>query len=69
MPSTVIRDFDYDHDDQILRIIFVSGKIYEYEQVPGSVYLEFSTAFSKGTFFNKFIKDQYRYREIASSEG
>ena len=68
MPSTVIKDFQYDHDAHILCITFVSGKIYEYEQVPASIYLGLSTAFSKGTFFNKFTKEQYRHREIVSSE-
>jgi hypothetical protein len=68
MPSTVIRDYKYDQDAQTLCITFVSGKVYEYERVPASIYLALSTAFSKGTFFNRFIKDQFRYREIASSE-
>jgi hypothetical protein len=68
MPSTVIRDHKYDDEARALCIEFVSGKIYEYEQVPASVYLGLSSAFSKGTFFNKFIKDRYRYREIAASE-
>jgi KTSC domain len=68
MPSAVIRDYEYDDESRVLCIIFVSGKIYEYEQVAASVYLGLSTAFSKGTFFNRFIKDQYRYREIAPSQ-
>ena len=68
MPSTVIRDYKYDDESRVLCIIFVSGKIYEYEQVPASVYLGLSIASSKGRFFTRFIKDQYRYREIAPSE-
>jgi lysyl-tRNA synthetase class 2 len=67
MPSSVIRDHDYDREARRLEITFVSGKVYAYEQVPLSIYLAFSAAFSKGTFFNKFIKDHYRYHEIRAA--
>jgi KTSC domain len=64
MPSTVIRAYNYDAEAQELTITFVTGRIYVYLAVPSEAYDEFSTAFSKGTFFNKYIRDAYDYREI-----
>jgi hypothetical protein len=64
MPSTVIRAYDYDAEAQELTITFVTGRIYVYLAVPAEAYDEFSTAFSKGIFFNKHIRDAYAYREI-----
>lgn len=67
MPSSVIREHYYDREALRLEITFVSGKVYVYEQVPLSLYLAFSAAFSKGAFFNRFIKDRYRCHEIRAA--
>jgi hypothetical protein len=67
MPSSVIRDFDYDSHAQELTITFVTGRIYAYLAVPTEVYDAFATAFSKGTFFNKHIRDAFEYREVTPS--
>jgi hypothetical protein len=64
MPSTVIRAYDYDAEAQVLTITFVTGRTYVYFAVPSEAYDDFATAFSKGTFFNKYIRDAYQYREI-----
>jgi KTSC domain len=64
MPSTVIRAFAYDSETRELTVTFVTGRIYAYLAVPADVYDDFATAFSKGTFFNKHIRDAYEYREI-----
>jgi lysyl-tRNA synthetase class 2 len=69
MPSSVIREHYYDRQVRRLEITFVSGKVYVYEEVPLAIYLAFTAAFSKGTFFNKFIKDHYRYNEITRAAG
>jgi hypothetical protein len=64
MPSTVIRDFQYDSDREELDVTFVSGKIYRYFAVPNDVYVELSVATSKGRFFNRWIRDQYKCVEL-----
>lgn len=64
MPSSVIRRFAYDATRQQLRITFLSGRVYAYENVPPETYQGFSSAFSKGTFFNRHIRDHYRCREL-----
>ena len=69
MPSSVIHEHNYDRQSHRLEITFVSGKMYVYEEVPLAIYLAFTAAFSKGTFFNKFIKDHYRCHEITPAAG
>jgi hypothetical protein len=64
MPSSVIRDFDYDSTVKELTITFVTGRMYVYRRVPEDVYDGFSMAFSKGTFFNTHIRDAYECREL-----
>jgi|GEM_PF-6557451 len=48
MPSSVIRRFTYDEPARRLRVTFVSGEIYEYDEVPPETAAEFKSAFSKG---------------------
>ncbi|MNT60577.1 hypothetical protein D3C71_74590 [compost metagenome] len=65
MPSTVISSFHYDDIRKILVVTYLSGAVYEYMQVPREVYERMQSAFSKGTFLNKYIKRHYRYRKIS----
>ena len=65
MPSSAVRDIDYDPGSETLWVTFVpTGKRYAYRDVPLSVHDAFVHAFSKGTFFNRFIRDQYDYAEV-----
>ncbi|MBR0993336.1 KTSC domain-containing protein [Bradyrhizobium japonicum] len=64
MPSSVIRFFRYAPDRRELKVTFVSGRIYAYEGVPAEVAAAFGEARSKGTFFNRNIRDLYVYRDI-----
>jgi len=66
MPSTAIADFKYDTDAERLTVTFVTGRIYEYFNVPAYVAASFRSAFSKGTFFNAYIRDRYDFRELVS---
>ena len=45
-------------------VTFVTGRVYEYVDVPVEVAASFQSAFSKGTFFNTYIRDRYDFREI-----
>jgi len=64
MPSTVIRSHTYCEEAEILQISFVSGKIYRYFGVSKVQYEEFRKAFSKGTYFNKYIKPFHSFKEL-----
>lgn len=47
-----------------VKVTFVSGRLYVYEDVPADVAAAFSQARSKGSFFNREIRDRYAYRDI-----
>jgi len=63
--SAVIKSFDYDGGKKTLRIEFNNGSIYQYHDVPESVYQEMKTTASIGQYFNAKIRDKYGFeREI-----
>lgn len=63
MPSSVIRGWKYDEDEQRLDILFVSGKRYSYHDVPPRVAQGMREAFSKGSYFNRRIRDHFAFTE------
>ena len=64
MPSTAIANIEYDDRRERLTVTFVTGRIYEYVDVPSEVAASFQSAPSKGTFFNSYIRDRYDFREM-----
>jgi KTSC domain len=67
MPSTAIRFFRYDAVKCELQVTFMTGRRYAYDDVPPEAYEALRSAFSKGTFFNREIRERYPYREIKDS--
>ena len=65
MPS--ITDIEYDKATARLTISFATGPIYEYVDVPSEVAASFRSAFSKGTFFEGYIRDRYDFRELTAA--
>jgi hypothetical protein len=65
MPSTVISGIEYDPDTKTLRIIYVSGVIYEYINVPEDVYVALKTSKTKGLYLNTSIKGNFEYRKVS----
>jgi hypothetical protein len=66
MPSTAIANFEYDKETERLTVTFVTGRIYQYVDVPGEVAASFQSASSKGMFFNAYIRDRYDLRELTA---
>ena len=64
MPSSVVSKIYYDKDSLTLKIVFVSGMIYAYKNVPKSIYLAMKSSGSKGTYLNKYIKPVYEYEKV-----
>lgn len=64
MPSTVIRNFSYDAENRTLEILFVSGRRYQYLEVPEEVYGSLRLASSKGSFFNAYVRDSFNFRRL-----
>ncbi len=63
MPSSVISAFDYEAEECRLTVLFKSGRLYIYDDVPADVADQFERAVSKGAFFNSRIRGHYRHRE------
>jgi lysyl-tRNA synthetase class 2 len=61
MPSSVIRTYSYDAPAQRLDIEFVSGRRYSYHDVPEAVAESMRAVTSKGSFFNRRIRDHYSF--------
>jgi hypothetical protein len=64
MPSSVVVAMYYKQKPAILRIVFTSGNVYDYKNVPAFVYRRMKGAVSKGKFLNRHIKGHYKYREV-----
>jgi len=64
MPSSVIGNVHYDVRTATLTIVFVSGTVYAYRNVPRSIYQAMKTAGSLGTYFNRHIKGKYPFERI-----
>jgi hypothetical protein len=64
MPSSVIRAFDYDRSTRRLDIQFVSGRRYSYHEVPPQVARALDSAPSKGSFFNRRVRDHYAFTKL-----
>ncbi|HEX7844751.1 MAG TPA: KTSC domain-containing protein [Chitinophagaceae bacterium] len=64
MPSSVISSIIYRASSATLRIVYVSGMVYDYKKVPEKVYNAMKTALSKGSFLNKYIKGKYEFEKI-----
>ena len=64
MPSSVVFTISYDTATATLRIIFVSGMIYDYKNVPEAVYQAMKTSGAKGIYLNQHIKGKYQFEKI-----
>lgn len=62
--SSLIQSVGYDLASSVLEIEFAeSHRVYQYFDVPLSIYSELMAADSKGSYFNDYIKDMYTYQE------
>lgn len=66
MPSSVVAHMRYDPATATLRIVYVSGMVYDYKKVPGKVYEAMQKATSKGKYLNRYIKGKYDFEKVAN---
>ena len=64
MPSSVVARIHYDAGSATLRIIFVSGTVYDYKGVPEEIYREMKASGSKGAYLNQHIKGNYLFEKV-----
>ena len=59
--SSTIADVGYDEASMTLEVGFRNGAVYQYFDVPQSLYQELMAASSKGAFLSSQIKNNFRY--------
>ena len=62
--SSFIKAFDYHSETKTLRLEFENGSIYNYHDVPDSVYQALKSAPSIGQYYNSFIKEKYGFDHV-----
>ena len=62
--SSNIASIGYDEVRYILEVEFRTGSVYQYYNVPKSVYKGLINASSHGTYLGRYVKDVYRYRKV-----
>lgn len=62
--SSNIQSVGYDPETRTLEGAFHSGGIYQYSDVPETVYQGLMRAISKGSYFHDHIKDRYSFRQV-----
>ena len=62
--SSNLSSIGYDSESHTLEIEFHSGGVYQYFDVPQSVYDALMSAPSHGSFFHRNVRDKYRYTKI-----
>jgi hypothetical protein len=62
--SSNLRSVGYDPSSAVLEIEFGGGGVYQYFDVPESVYLGLMNAASKGGYLQKHVKGHYRYKRV-----
>jgi len=58
--SSAILAVGYDSNTGQMKITFKQGRTYDFCRVPSQVHKGLMEAASKGSYFDKFIKDQYQ---------
>lgn len=62
--SSNVASIGYDPSSLTLEVEFKDGYIYQYFDVPETVYQEFMRANSKGQFLHANIRNSYRYTRL-----
>lgn len=60
MPSSVIAHISYVKEKKELIVVFNSGDVYEYYDVPEKIYKEFKASVSKGNYLNRKLKKMFK---------
>jgi len=61
--SSLLTSVAYSTDDQTLDLKFRSGIAYRYFDVPTTVVDGLLAAESKGTYFNRYLRDRFHYQK------
>ena len=62
--SSNIASIGYDEAAETLEVEFLNGSIYQYYNIPASLYQRLMQEGSKGRFLNTYIKNAYPYSRV-----
>lgn len=62
--SSNLDSIGYDSENSILEIAFKGGGIYQYFDVPDSVYRGIMNVDSHGKYFHRFIRNVYDFEKV-----
>jgi hypothetical protein len=66
--SSLLANVSYDAGQSVLQLELCDGAIYHYFDVPPVIYESLLAADSKGSYFNREIRDCFRYARVRRSE-
>ncbi len=64
LTSSSLASVGYDPDKRVLEIEFRDGQVYEYFDIPESLFTELLEAESSGRSFNVNIRDRFRFERL-----
>jgi hypothetical protein len=62
--SSNLKRSEYDIENKTLKITFNNAMLYEYEEVPHSIYSQFRLSDSQGKYFNQNIAKKFKYKKL-----
>lgn len=63
--SSNLAGIAYEPQQQVLTVWFLNGTIYNYYDVPNSVWVSFVNADSKGKYLASQIKNRFSYERVS----
>ncbi|MET0386691.1 MAG: KTSC domain-containing protein [Polyangiales bacterium] len=68
LDSQAVVSAGYEPQSQTLELEFSTGRIYQYDGVPASVYQWLLRTKSKGSYVSRMINGRYGYRDVSPSQ-
>ena len=62
--SSLIAAIGYDPQFQWLEVELKTGGLYLYREVPAHIHQAFMAALSKGSFYNRWVRDDYPFVRV-----
>jgi hypothetical protein len=62
--STLLASVSYSSGQRMLQLQFRDGSRYRYFDVPVELYRQLVQSDSKGAYFNRYIRNQFRFQEL-----
>ncbi|MGY2843687.1 hypothetical protein ACVIWU_006436 [Bradyrhizobium sp. USDA 4509] len=63
--SSTLVSAGYDESNQLLEIEFQTNSVYQYFGMPKPIYKQLMAASSKGSFFDRHIRNQFKTLRIS----